>query len=310
MAQATVKRKSRYEGDFIRRSTGEKIFSVFNIVLMFLLTCMFLYPILNMVSISLSDQYAVLRAEVTFYPVGFTTQAYSHILKSNDLFRSIGNTAFVAGIGCVCGLLLMSLAAYPLAFGDFYGKKVFNILILLTMWFSAGIIPVYLNMKELGLLNSLWSLIVNNMLTAYYVVILRSNFEAIPMSIVESARIDGANDFRILFKLILPLSKPALATLALWIIVSHWNAYLEPLMFLTTRTSYTLQMILKEMVLSAEASIYNVAAVSDTTTSGAVALGQQVRNAVLVISMIPMVILYPFIQRYFISGVMLGSVKG
>ena len=202
------------------------------------------------------------------------------------------------------------VAAYPLAFGDFYGKKLFNILILFTMWFNGGIIPTFLTIRQLGLHDTLWSLIVNSMLVAYNVVIVRSYFQSIPQSVVESARIDGANDYLILFKLIIPLSKPVLATVALWVIVGHWNDYLNSLLFLSSRQNYTLQLVLKELVLNAEASIHNISMSSDSSTSGAAALGQQMRNGVLVVSMIPMIILYPFVQRYFISGVMLGSVKG
>ena len=275
-----------------------------------IMCALFLYPILNMVSISMSNQFAVLRAEVTFYPIGLDLGSYKLIFENKDLWNSIGNSIFVAVVGCLCSLLLTSLAAYPLAFGDFYGKRLFNLLILFTMWFNSGIIPVFLTIRTLGLYNSLWALIVNAMLAAYNVVIVRSYFQSVPISIVESARIDGANDFLILFRLIIPLSKPVLATVALWIIVGHWNDYLNSLLFLSDRKNYTLQLVLKELVLNAEASIHNISATSDTTTSGAAALGQQMRNGVLVVSMIPMVILYPFVQRYFVSGVMLGSVKG
>ena len=173
-----------------------------------------------------------------------------------------------------------------------------------------GIIPTFLTIRQLGLHDTLWSLIVNSMLVAYNVVIVRSYFQSIPQSVVESARIDGANDYLILFKLIIPLSKPVLATVALWVIVGHWNDYLNSLLFLSSRHNYTLQLVLKELVLNAEASIHNISMSSDSSTSGAAALGQQMRNGVLVVSMIPMIILYPFVQRYFISGVMLGSVKG
>ena len=309
MSETNIK-KSHNNYSYIRRSFGEKTFTAANSLFMVVMVCIFLYPLLNMVSISLSEGSAVLRASVTFYPVGFNLQAYDLIFKNQDLFRSIGNSLFVAGVGCVASLIFTCIAAYPLAYGDFYGKKIFNILILFTMWFNGGIIPTFLTIRQLGLQNTLWSLIVNSMLVAYNVVIVRSYFQSIPLSIVESARIDGANDYRILFTLIIPLSKPVLATVALWVIVGHWNDYLNALVFLSSRSNYTMQLILKEMVLSAESSIYNIAAVGDFSTSGAAALGQQVRNAVLVVSMIPMIILYPFIQRYFISGVMLGSVKG
>jgi putative aldouronate transport system permease protein len=309
MAQIIVREPKRGYG-FIRRSRGEKIFAVCNAVFMLIMLCIFLYPLLNMVSISMSNQFAILRAEVTFYPKGFDLSTYHLIFANQDLWHSIGNSLFVAFVGCVSSLILTCIAAYPLAFGDFYGKKVYNILILFTMWFNGGIIPTFLTIGKLGLQDSLWALIVNSALVAYNVVIVRSYFQSIPMSVVESARIDGANDYLILFKLIIPLSKPVLATVALWIIVGHWNDYLNSLLFLSSRQNYTLQLILKELVLNAEASIHNVSAASDVTTSGAAALGQQMRTGVLVVSMIPMIILYPFVQRYFISGVMLGSVKG
>ena len=309
MAQISLKRKkpSRY---FIRQSRGEKVFGTANIMFMLFMLVIFLYPLLNMFSISVSNQYAILRAEVSFFPRGFDTVSYKLIFANQDIWRSIGNSLFVALAGCALSLLLTCVAAYPLAFGDFYGKKLFNILILFTMWFNGGIIPTFLTIRQLGLHDTLWSLIVNSMLVAYNVVIVRSYFQSIPQSVVESARIDGANDYLILFKLIIPLSKPVLATVALWVIVGHWNDYLNSLLFLSSRHNYTLQLVLKELVLNAEASIHNISMSSDSSTSGAAALGQQMRNGVLVVSMIPMIILYPFVQRYFISGVMLGSVKG
>ena len=309
MAQTTMK-KRRKSGEFIRRSTGDKIADAILNVVMFLMLCFILYPLLNMFSISLSNEYAVLRADVTFYPIGFNPQAYDLIFKNQDLWRSFGNSIFIAGVGCVLSLVGLCIAAYPLAYGNFYGKRAYSLFILFTMWFNGGIIPQFLTIRELGLYNTHWALILNMLLSAYNIVIVRSYFQSIPTSIVESARIDGANDFLILFKLIIPLSKPVLATVAMWIIVGHWNDYLNPLMFLSDRENYTLQMILKELVLNAESSIHNISMTGSKQTSGAVALGQQTRNAVLVVAMVPMLIVFPFVQRYFVSGVMLGSVKG
>lgn len=310
MAQTTTMKKRRKNGDFIRRSTGDKIADTILNISMFLMLCFILYPLLNMFSISLSNEYAVLRADVTFYPIGFNPQAYDLIFKSQDLWRSFGNSIFVAAVGCVLSLIGLCIAAYPLAFGHFYGKRFYSLFILFTMWFNGGIIPQFLTIRELGLYNTHWALILNVLLSAYNIVIVRSYFQSIPLEIVESAHIDGANDFLILFKLIIPLSKPVLATVAMWIIVGHWNDYLNPLMFLSDRENYTLQMILKELVLNAESSIHNISMTGSKQTSGAVALGQQTRNAVLVVAMVPMLIVFPFVQRYFVSGVMLGSVKG
>ena len=304
----TVHKKN---GEFIRRSRGDRIADICINLWMILLLCFFLYPLLNMISISVSNDAAVLGAQVTFYPIGFQTSAYTTILTSPDLWRAVGNTVFVAGIGVVVSLVMLCMAAYPLAFGGkFYGRKVYNLLILFTMWFQGGMIPTFLTMTKLGLHNSLWSLIFNSLMSAYYVVIVRSYFESIPISIVESAHLDGANDFRILLQLIIPLSKPVLATVALWVIVGHWNDYLYPLMFISSRERYTLQLVLKEMVLNAETSSMNISLSTASGSNIAAALGQQTKNAVLVVAMIPMVVLYPFVQRYFVGGVMLGSVKG
>ena len=311
MNQPMTALKKQKKSDFVRRSRGDRIADMIIIAWMILLLCFFLYPLFNMFSISVSADSAVLGAKVTFYPIGFETTAYTNILTSPDLWRAIGNTVFVAVIGLILSLTLLCMAAYPLAFGGkFYGRKLYNLLILFTMWFQGGMIPTFLTMTNLGLHNSLWSLIFNSLMSAYYVVIVRSYFESIPISIVESAHIDGANDFRILLRLIIPLSKPVLATVALWVIVGHWNDYLYPLMFISDRSKYTLQLVLKEMVLNAETSTMNISMSTSSGSNIAAALGQQTKNAVLVVAMIPMVILYPFVQRYFVGGVMLGSVKG
>ena len=178
------------------------------------------------------------------------------------------------------------------------------------MWFNAGIVPLFLTIRSLGLYDSLWALILNSLITAYNVVIIRSYFSSIPFSIIESARIDGATDYRILFQLVIPLSKPVLATVALWLIVGHWNDYLNPLVLIHSQEHKTLQLFLKELVLNAETSTSNLASVNDATNKGVAALSQQLKNGVLVVSMVPMLVLYPFLQKFFVSGVMLGSVKG
>ena len=303
--------KRRYEGDFIRRSRGERVFGVCNTVFMALLLIFLLYPVLNVISISVSNETQVMAANVTFYPIGFNAQGYTTIFKDGDLWRSILNTVFVAGVGCVMSLVALCVAAYPLAFGRFYGKKLYSVIIMFTMWFQGGIVPMFLAIQKLGLYDTLWALIFNSLISAYNVVIIRSYFNSIPFSIVESARIDGANDFRILFQLIIPLSKPVLATVALWVIVGHWNDYMTPLVLVSSRSKQTLQLMLKSVVLAAESSTSNLATLSTSDQmKGTAALPTQVKNAVLVVSMVPMIVIYPFIQRFFVSGVMLGSVKG
>ena len=307
----TEQKKHRYEQDFIKRSRGEKIFGVCNTIFMLFLLVFLLYPVLNVVAISVSNETQVMAANVTFYPIGFNPQAYTTIFKDTDLWRSIGNTVFVSGVGCVLSLVALCIAAYPLAFAHFYGKKIYTLLIMFTMWFQGGIVPLFLTMQGLGLYDSLWALIFNGLISAYNVVIIRSYFTSIPMSVIESARIDGANDFRILFRLVIPLSKPVLATVALWVIVGHWNDYMNPLILISSRANQTLQLQLKSLVLAAESSTSNLATLSKSEAmKGVAALNTQIKNGVLVVSMVPMIVIYPFIQRFFVSGVMLGSVKG
>ena len=310
--EKSVRKKRRHnEQDFIKRSRGEKIFNVCNIPFMALLLIFLLYPVLNVMSISVSNETQVMAANVTFYPIGFNPQGYTTIFKDGDLWRSIGNTVIVAGVGCVLSLVALSIAAYPLAFAQFYGKKFYSIVIMFTMWFQGGIVPLFLAIQKLGLYDSLWALILNSLISAYNVVIIRSYFNSIPMSVIESARIDGANDFRILFQLVIPLSKPVLATVALWVIVGHWNDYMNPLILISSQGNRTLQLQLKSVVLAAESSTSNLATLSTSNQmKGTAALTTQVKNAVLVVSMVPMIAIYPFIQRFFVSGVMLGSVKG
>lgn len=304
-------RKVKYDQDFIKRSTGEKIFNVCNIILMAVLLVFLLYPVLNVVAISMSSEAEVMAANVTFYPIGFNPQAYTTIFKDTELWRSIFNSVFVAFGGCALSLLALCIAAYPLAFGRFYGKKLYSLIIMFTMWFQGGIVPLFLTIQNLGLYDSLWALILNGLISAYNVVIIRSYFNSIPFSVVESARIDGANDFTILFRLIVPLSKPVLATVALWVIVGHWNDYMNPLILISSTENQTLQLKLKSLVLAAESSTSNLSTLSQSTAhKGVAALSTQVKNAVLVVSMVPMIAIYPFIQRFFVSGVMLGSVKG
>ena len=304
-------RKAKYDQDFIKRSKGEKVFNVCNIIFMAILLIFLLYPILNVVSISLSNETQVMAANVTFYPIGFNPQAYTTIFKDNELWRSIGNSFFVAFGGCALSLVALCVAAYPLAFADFYGKKLYTLIIMFTMWFQGGIVPMFLTMQRLGLYDNLWALILNGLISAYNVVIIRSYFASIPYSVIESARIDGANDFRILFQLVIPLSKPVLATVALWVIVGHWNDYMNPLVLVSSTENKTLQLELKSLVLAAESSTSNLSTLSQSANSkGVSALTTQIKNAVLVVSMVPMIAIYPFIQRFFVSGVMLGSVKG
>lgn len=292
-----------------KNSKSEKAFDIFNIILMIVLCMLFLYPVLNVLAISLSSSAPILRGEVTFYPKQLNLSGYKDVFSNKYIYISYGNTIFIAGVGCILSLATTCLAAYPMAFGKFYGKKLYSYMIIFTMWFSGGLIPTYLVMSKLNLINSHWALILNFLCAPYYVIVLKSFFHSIPDSLIESAKLDGANDIVCMCKIVLPLSKPALATIALWIIVAHWNDFLGPLMYLNERNKYTLQVVLKDIVLQASGAMYNM---SDAVQAGdgSMTVPQQIQNAVIFVSMIPMLIIYPFVQKYFVKGVMIGSVKG
>ena len=213
-------------------SKGRKVFLGINAVMMVLFMLAILYPILNMFSISLSEDTAVLTGRVTVYPIGLDLNAYEKAFQNRLLMKAYLNTVLVAGAGCVCSLVMTSLAAYPLAYGDFYGKRIISFLIMFTMWFSAGMIPTYMVVRNLGLIDHLFSLVAVSLVSAYHTIILRNYYESIPMSLVESGYLDGANDVQILLRIITPMSKPALAVIALWVVVGHWNSFFAPLIYI------------------------------------------------------------------------------
>ena len=293
-----------------KRTVSQKCFTVFNTLFMIIFMILILYPVLNILAISLSEDTAVLTGSVTFYPMGLDLSAYEKAFTNRLLLSSYMNTVLVAVTGCIFTLIFTSMAAYPLAFCDFYGKKVVSFMIMFTMWFSAGMIPSFMVVKTLGLVNNLASLVIVSLISAYNTIILRNYYESIPASLVESAYLDGANDFGVLAKIITPMAKPALAIIALWSVVGHWNDFFAPLIYINDTKKYTLQLVLRDIVL--EASGTELYGMSTTTVEGSShsAISEQTKNAVVFLAMVPMLVIYPFLQKYFVKGMMLGAVKG
>ncbi len=289
--------------------TNDIIVEAVLIFIFIIISILILYPILNVLAVSLSGDGYVLRGAVTFYPKDFTVAAYKAVLSNKQILKSFGNSIYIAGVGCVLSLLATLFAAYPIACCEFPGKKIYTIFVLLPMWFSAGTIPSYLCISKLGLINSYWSLILSALIVPYNVLILASFLKGLPKEILESARIDGAGELKIMFRIVLPLAKASLATIGLWVIAAHWNAYMEPLMYISDFNKFTLQQVLQDIVLNADAVKYELGSAASNTVTGA-ALADQLKNAVLIVSMIPMLIIYPFIQKYFVKGATLGAVKG
>ena len=265
-----------------------------------------LYPILHMVAISLSAHEPVIRREVQLIPKGLTFEAYKMVLSNAKIIRSFLNSIFIALAGCILSVSAVFLAAYPLACCKFPGKRFYNIYVLIPMWFGGGTIPTYLCMQKLGLVGSYGALIFGALISSYYVLITVSFLRGIPAELTESARIDGAGEFRIMLQIIAPMSKAVLATIAIWVISAHWNSYMGPVIYITNPEKYTLQQVLRAIVLEADMAAYDMSASGRDQAN----MAEQIRYAVLIVSMIPMTLVYPFAQKYFVKGVTLGAVKG
>lgn len=279
------------------------------LIIIGILVCVcILYPILNILAISLSSDGYVMRNEVRLLPKGFTVKAYNEILGNSKILRSFVNSIYITVVGCICSVVATYFAAYPIACCDFPGKKAYNIFVLIPMWFTGGMIPAYMCIQKLGLINSYWALILGSLISSYNVMIQISFLRGIPRELMESARIDGAGELRVMFQVVAPLAKASLATIALWVISAHWNAFFAPLMYITDANKFTLQQVLRKIVLEADANQFDLGSAAPGQRS--VNLADQIRYAVLIVSMIPMMVIYPFVQRYFVKGVTLGAVKG
>ena len=294
----------------IKRSVGSRIGYAVLLTILTILAVTIIYPFINMLAISLSDTSAVRSGSITLLPqifrngkyrVGATWEAYKLVASNKAIYLGYFNTIKICLITCVLSLLLTSFAAYPMAFSNIKLKKFYTQFIVVTMWFSSGTVPNYMVIKQLHLIDSHWSLILCTVLSAYNIIIMRGFFYGIPKSIVESAKLDGANDFVILFRMILPNSGPILATIGLWIVVGQWNQYQNPLLYIESPEKRVLQQVL--------ATVVNSASSADFDIGGSNLSIEQVRNAALMFTMLPIIVAFPFFQKFLISGTMTGAVK-
>lgn len=299
----------------IKRSKGELVFDTINIILMFLIVIVTLYPLWFVLISSLSDPTAVAEGRTMFLPVFakgqlFNFAAYREAFDYMDgiIKTAYGNTILYAGVGTLLSMLLSVLGAYPLSKKRLKGRMVFTMIMLISMWFSAGMIPTYLNFVNLGLDDSRVGIIIGFSLAAFYVVLIRTYFESISESLEESAKMDGANDLTILFKIYLPLSVPALMTVGLYYFVDKWNAYLWSSILFKTDTKMPLQVILKKLVVDRQASSESTANID--TSIMAKTSSETIIYATIMLAVIPMLAIYPFVQKFFVKGIMVGSVKG
>ncbi len=292
-----VKNKNR-----IKPSNGDRLFSVITYVLILLSTLITLYPLFYVVMASFSDS-DLLRAHsgLIWRPLGGTLEAYRAIIEYPKLWMGFKNTVFVVGCGLCVSLFLTTLGAYVMSRKNYWFAKVFTFLVLFTMYFGGGMIPTYLNIKSLGLYDSLWSVVLIGGFSAYNTIIMRTNFQGIPDSLEESAYLDGANDLTILWKIILPLSSNVIAVMVLYYGVTYWNSWFYPAIFLQDATKVPLQLVLRDLLIQNQTN-----AMMDDREQ----IDITIKYSTIVAATLPLLCVYPFLQKYFVKGVMIGSVKG
>lgn len=286
------------------RSVGSRLFDVLNIVFLILVVFATLYPLYYIAVISLSDGNAVLRQEVRFFPVGFTLGAYKMVMMTATIPRSLLNSILYTTVGTLINLSFTALCAYPLSRPHFSGRKVFTWMVTVTMFFSGGLIPLYLLVRNLGLLNTMWALVLPEAISPWNMFIMRTYFQGIPEEMHEAAIIDGANDLQILVKIVLPLATPIMATLLLFYAVGHWNSWFEPAIYLDEKSRYPVQLIMRQIVLQGQFEQTNVLGVD------AGVIEKTLKYATIMVSTLPILAVYPFVQKYFVKGVMIGAIKG
>ena len=286
---------------------GSKAFDVFLVIFMLILSVIFLYPFLNVLAVSLSSNRMITTGQVTFFPRELQLDGYKMLFREEDILRAYWNTIIIAAGATIISLVLTSLLAYTLMVQDFVLRKPMSVLLIISMFFTGGTVPTYLLIRNLGLYNSWWSLILPNAVTAYNVFLYRSYFKGISPEIREAARIDGAGEFTILAKIYAPLSKALYATFGLFTAVNVWNNYYEALLYIKDSARQPIQMILRKIVFTSGTS--NMSDAQQMINNGA--LNQlNVQYACVIATIGPILLVYPFVQKYFAQGVQMGAVKG
>lgn len=280
-----------------KRISGDQAVKIVSYVVLTLFTLVILIPILYIFQLTFSTS---ADASFRIFPKGFTLEHYKYVFQNDLIQRPFMNSLIVTISGLVVSMILTVGIAYPLSRKELAGRKVFNFIVILPMLLSLGFLPKYLLVKDLGLMDSLVSLVLPGAMNTFNIIIMRNFLESIPDSLIESARIDGCSEIRILMKIVLPLSTAALATVALFYMVSSWNSYLDVILYINDPQKHTLQVVLRTMVMEN----------SMDSSSADLALLKNIQYTTIVVALLPVMVVYPFLQKYFVKGIMIGSVKG
>ena len=290
-----------------RQTKSEKVFTVFNYAFFFSLCIVMVYPFWHVLMYSFSDVTQAARGGLFLLPRGFTLSTYNAVFSSPSIWTGFRVSMIVTVVGTIAGTFLTALTAYPLSkkrlrFGGF-----FMFLVFFTMLFNGGMIPNYLLIRDLGLLDHMGALILPGLISAFNVIVMKSFFTSLPESLEESAKIDGASDLTVFFRIILPLSTAVIATIGLFIAVAYWNDFFSSVLYINTRSGWALQMVLRDLLTNTQAAMQ---AAGVNVTHSMTFSAETVQSAAVIIATVPILLVYPFVQKHFVKGVMLGSVKG
>ena len=285
------------------RSPGDSIFIGTVYIITGLMALMCLYPMLHVLFASISDPIRLMQhTGVILKPLGFSLEGYKIVLKNPNIPVSYLNTIIYVAVGTSINILMTTLGAYALSRKGYMFKKTITLLIVFTMYFNGGLIPNFLLVKALGMYNTIWALVVPGAISTWNLIVMKTCFQAIPVSLEESARLDGANDFVILLKVFLPLSKATMAVMLLFYAVTQWSSWFNAMIYLSDRKKFPLQLIMREILIANSTS-------GNTMDSDVMFLEEVVKYATIIVSTVPVLCIYPFVQKYFMTGVMMGSVK-
>ena len=293
-----------------KKLSQDKVVYAVNYVLLGLLTIAVLDPLIYIVSCSFSSGDALIAGRVKLLPVEFTLLSYKTVFEYESIWTGYLNSIIYTVVGTVISIVLTIFAAYPLSRDDFRGGNILMKLFLFTMLFSGGLVPTYLLVKNLGLVDTMWAVVLPTAVNAYNMIVARTFFkQTIPKDLQEAAELDGCSDFKFFTKIVVPLSTPIIAVLCLWVAIGLWNGYFNPLIYINSEDKYPLQLILRRILLMAQVDFGN-SAVDPRVVMENQYLSQMLRYGTIIISSLPLMLIYPFVQKYFVKGVMIGAVKG
>ncbi len=294
-----------------KRTYSDKIFDVVNLSIMLILLFIFAFPLWFVLIASISDPNLVLFGEVLLLPKGITLDAYETMKEHGEIWVGYGNTIIYTVVGTILNMFMTVCAAYPLSRKDFMLGKFFMVMFMITMYFNGGLIPTYIVVNKLGLLDNRWAMIIPGAVSIYNVIITRTYFRnSIPESLYEAATIDGVNSAQYLTRIVIPLSKPVLSVVMLYYAVAHWNDYYTALLYIYDKKLRPLQTILRDLLLTTQLQLNDIAGMDAADVEQKMRLAQTMKYSVIIIAMIPVLCIYPFIQKHFVKGMMIGSIKG